>query len=75
VLCTLRGGFEVTIGQDLSIGHLRHLATAVRLYFQETFTFLMLTSEASAVLARKRSPPSSGRHQFVWAALVVCQLS
>jgi uncharacterized linocin/CFP29 family protein len=49
---TARGGdFEVTIGQDLSIGHLSHSATAVSLYFQETITFLMLTSEASVVLA------------------------
>ena len=40
-----------TIGQDLSIGYLSHSATTVQLYFQETFTFLMLTSEASVALA------------------------
>jgi uncharacterized linocin/CFP29 family protein len=52
VVVTTRGGdFELTIGQDLSIGYLSHSATAVRLYFQETMTFLMLTSEASVVLA------------------------
>lgn len=51
VLTTRGGDFEVTIGQDLSIGYLSHSATAVSLYFQETITFLMLTSEASVVLA------------------------
>ena len=52
VVLTTRGGdFELTIGQDISIGYLSHSATAVSLYFQETITFLMLTSEASVVLA------------------------
>ncbi len=52
VVLTTRGGdFQLTIGQDLSIGYLSHSATAVRLYFQETITFLMLTSEASLALA------------------------
>lgn len=52
VLLTTRGGdFQLSIGQDLSIGYLSHSATSVRLYFQETITFLMLTSEASVVLA------------------------
>jgi uncharacterized linocin/CFP29 family protein len=52
VVLTTRGGdFELTIGQDISIGYLSHSATAVRLYFQESITFLMLTSEASVVLA------------------------
>jgi len=51
VLTTRGGDFQLTIGQDLSIGYLSHSATAVRLYFQETITFLMLTSEASLALA------------------------
>jgi uncharacterized linocin/CFP29 family protein len=52
VVLTTRGDdFELTIGQDISIGYLSHSATAVSLYFQETITFLMLTSEASVVLA------------------------
>ena len=52
VVLTTRGrDFQLTIGQDLSIGYLSHSATAVRLYFQETITFLMLTSEASLALA------------------------
>jgi uncharacterized linocin/CFP29 family protein len=51
LLLTTRGGdFELHVGQDISIGYLSHTDTAVRLYLQETFTFLPLTSEASVVL-------------------------
>jgi uncharacterized linocin/CFP29 family protein len=51
VLTTRGGDFELHIGQDVSIGYLSHTDTAVRLYLQETFTFLMLTSEAAVALA------------------------
>ena len=51
VLTTRGGDFALHIGQDISIGYLSHSDTVVRLYFQETFTFLMLTSEAAVVLA------------------------
>jgi uncharacterized linocin/CFP29 family protein len=52
VVLTTRGGdFELTIGQDLSIGYLSHSETTVRLYLQETITFLLLTTEAAVVLA------------------------
>ncbi|MEV0431639.1 family 1 encapsulin nanocompartment shell protein [Nocardia sp. NPDC050413] len=48
---TTRGGdFEFAIGQDLSIGYLSHDAETVQLYFQETFTFLVETSEAAVSL-------------------------
>ncbi len=51
VVLTTRGGdFCLHIGQDISIGYLSHSETAVRLYLQETFTFLMLTAEASVAL-------------------------
>jgi uncharacterized linocin/CFP29 family protein len=54
VVITTRGGdFELHIGQDASIGYLNHTDTVVRLYLQETFTFLLLTSEAAVAL----SPP------------------
>lgn len=50
-LLTTRGGdFELDIGQDLSIGYLSHTSTTVELYFQESFTFRVLTTEASVVL-------------------------
>jgi uncharacterized linocin/CFP29 family protein len=51
VLSTRGGDFELTVGQDISIGYLSHSATTVRLYFQETITFLLLTTEAAVVLA------------------------
>ena len=52
VVLTTRGGdFELNIGQDVSIGYLSHTDAVVRLYLQETFTFRVLTSEASVVLS------------------------
>jgi uncharacterized linocin/CFP29 family protein len=49
---TTRGGdFALHIGQDISIGYLSHSATAVQLYLQESFTFLLLTAEAAVALA------------------------
>ncbi len=47
LLSTRGGDFELRLGQDLSIGYLSHDATSARLYFQETLTFLVYTSEAS----------------------------
>ncbi|MFQ3455268.1 family 1 encapsulin nanocompartment shell protein [Bradyrhizobium sp. UFLA01-814] len=59
VLLTTRGGdFQLSIGQDLSIGYLSHSAKSVQLYFQETITFLMLTSEASVVFAPEAKKPA-----------------
>jgi uncharacterized linocin/CFP29 family protein len=52
VVLTTRGGdFDLHIGQDVSIGYSSHTDTAVRLYLQETFTFLLLTTEAVVALA------------------------
>lgn len=51
VLTTRGGDFELTLGQDFSIGYLSHTDSTVRLYLQETFTSRVLTSEASVVLA------------------------
>ena len=50
VLTTRGGDFDLHIGQDVSIGYLSHTDSVVRLYLQETFTFLLLTSEASVAL-------------------------
>ena len=58
VVLTTRGGdFGLHLGQDISIGYLDHTDIAVRLYLQETFTFLMLTAEAAVTLA----PPEADR--------------
>jgi uncharacterized linocin/CFP29 family protein len=51
VLTTRGGDFELHIGQDVSIGYLSHTDAAVRLYLQESFTFLMLTAESAVALA------------------------
>src|SRR5262245_4705623 len=49
---TTRGGdFSLHLGQDLAIGYLSHTETEVRLYLQETLTFMMLTSEAAVGFA------------------------
>lgn len=54
VLTTRGGDFELHIGQDASIGYSSHTESVVRLYLQETFTFLLLTAEAAVAL----SPPA-----------------
>ncbi len=56
VLSTRGGDFQLNIGQDISIGYLSHTDAAVRLYLQESMTFLLLTTEAAVALA----PPGKG---------------
>jgi uncharacterized linocin/CFP29 family protein len=51
VLSTRGGDFNLHVGQDVSIGYASHSDTAVRLYLQESFTFLLLTAEAAVALA------------------------
>jgi uncharacterized linocin/CFP29 family protein len=50
VLTTRGGDFDLHIGQDFSIGYLSHTDASVRLYLQETLTFLLLTTEAAVAL-------------------------
>lgn len=51
VVMSLRGGdFELTTGQDFSIGYLDHTGTSVLLYLQETFTFRVLSPHAAVPL-------------------------
>ncbi|MBO3746808.1 bacteriocin family protein [Streptosporangiaceae bacterium NEAU-GS5] len=60
VLITTRGGdFELRLGQDLSIGYDSHDADTIRLYFQETFTFLAYTSEAAVPITAVTSSTAS----------------
>jgi len=63
VLTTRGGDFGLHIGQDISIGYLSHTDTAVRLYLQETFTFLLLTTEAAVALAPAASARSNSPRQ------------
>lgn len=51
IVLSLRGGdFELSVGQDFSIGYLEHTASTVRLYLQESFTFRVLAPEAAVPL-------------------------
>jgi len=48
LLITGRGGdYVLRLGQDLSIGYLSHDADQVQLYYTESFTFSVYTTEAS----------------------------
>ncbi|GAA1481964.1 family 1 encapsulin nanocompartment shell protein [Gordonia sinesedis] len=50
VISTRGGDFELTIGQDVSIGYDSHDADVVNLYFTESFTFLTFSGEAAVAL-------------------------
>jgi uncharacterized linocin/CFP29 family protein len=54
VLTTRGGDFALHLGQDVSIGYLSHSDAAVRLYLQETFTFLYFTAESAVALSRAK---------------------
>jgi uncharacterized linocin/CFP29 family protein len=50
-LLSVRGGdYALYLGQDTSIGYLSHDATGVELYFQESMTFLVYTTEAGVAM-------------------------
>ena len=52
VVLSMRGGdFELTVGQDFSIGYLDHTAKTVTLYLEESFTFQVLSPQAAVRLA------------------------
>ncbi len=51
MISTRGDDFELTIGQDVSIGYLDHDADQVRLYLEGSFTFTVLTPEAAVYLA------------------------
>jgi uncharacterized linocin/CFP29 family protein len=55
VLTTRGGDFGLYIGEDMSIGYLSHDDKTVRLYLEETFTFLLLTTEASVALTAAKT--------------------
>ncbi|HEY1383500.1 MAG TPA: family 1 encapsulin nanocompartment shell protein [Dongiaceae bacterium] len=56
IVLSMRGGdFELTVGEDFSIGYLSHTAATVRLYLQETLTFRVLTAEAAVPMRYRNS--------------------
>jgi uncharacterized linocin/CFP29 family protein len=51
IVMSMRGGdFELTVGQDFSVGYLDHTGSSVLLYLQESFTFRVLSPEAAVPL-------------------------
>jgi uncharacterized linocin/CFP29 family protein len=58
LLSTRGGDFELRIGQDVAIGYLTHDAASIQLYFQQTLTFLVYTTEAVVPLPVPSSPPA-----------------
>ena len=51
VLLSVRGGdYELTVGQDLSLGYAWHDRHAVELYLTESFTFRVLEPAAAVYL-------------------------
>ncbi len=56
VLSQRGGDFALTVGQDFSIGYLAHDAEQVRLYIEESFTFLAISPEAAVAIAGKAAP-------------------
>lgn len=51
VLTTRGGDFDLQLGTDVAIGYASHDTDTVRLYLQETLTFLCYTAEASVALS------------------------
>ncbi len=52
VVVSLRGeDFELTVGQDFSLGYVSHSTETVKLYLEESFTFWNITPEAAEPLA------------------------
>jgi len=59
---SMRGDdFELTVGQDLSIGYADHDREKVRLYIQESFTFRVLTPHAAVALTYGKKSEKKGR--------------
>jgi uncharacterized linocin/CFP29 family protein len=54
VVLSMRGeDFELTVGEDFSIGYLDHDAEKVRLYIEESFTFWLLSAQAAIPLVHR----------------------
>lgn len=58
VISTRGGDFELTVGQDFSIGYLEHSASSIHLYVQESLTFRVHAPEAAVQLAYDTKPGS-----------------
>ncbi len=62
VLLTTRGGdFELTVGEDLSVGYAGSDRKEVELYITESFTFRVLEDKAAILLRRPDSQTVAGK--------------
>src|SRR5438105_502987 len=66
LVLSMRGeDFELTVGEDFSIGYLGHDGETVRLYLEESFTFWLLSPQAGIPLmhraAAARAPQPTPR--------------
>jgi uncharacterized linocin/CFP29 family protein len=54
VVLSMRGeDFQLTVGEDFSIGYLGHDNDMVRLYIEESFTFWLLSPQAAIPLVHR----------------------
>ena len=59
---SMRGDdFELTVGQDLSIGYLDHDREKVQLYIEESFTFRVLSPHAAVPMTYGKKSEKKGR--------------
>jgi len=57
VVLSMRGGdFQLTVGQDFSVGYLDHDAQRVQLYIEESFTFWLQSPQAAVPLVFPAPP-------------------
>jgi len=60
VVLSMRGeDFQLTVGEDFSIGYLGHDNETVRLYIEESFTFWLLSPQAAIPLTHRATASAS----------------
>ena len=60
LVLSMRGDdFQLTVGEDFSIGYLGHDNETVRLYIEETFTFWLLSPQAAIPLVHRAAQTAS----------------
>jgi uncharacterized linocin/CFP29 family protein len=64
VVLSMRGDdFQLTVGEDFSIGYLGHDNEKVRLYIEETFTFWLLSPQAAIPLVHRAAATATQPRQ------------
>jgi uncharacterized linocin/CFP29 family protein len=64
VVLSMRGDdFQLTVGEDFSIGYLGHDNDKVRLYIEESFTFWLLSPQAAIPLTHRAAASAAETHR------------